>query len=122
MEAEAAMMPEAAVMAEAVQPGVAEAVMTMADGGDPAAAPEAVAAARRRERVGREGAEGEASGGESEEGRKASHVRHSMIRLLADTVAQAPVRVTFAVTFAVPAAPSTKVPRPRWNDLSLTTN
>ena len=75
MEAEAAVMPEAvmreaAVMAEAAQPGVAEAVMAMADGGDPAAAPEAVAAAGRRERVGREGAEGKGSGGKSEKGRR----------------------------------------------------
>jgi hypothetical protein len=83
-------MPEAGVMAEAVQPGVAEAVVAMADGGDPAAASEAVAAARRRERVGREGAEGKRSGGESEEGRKASHVRHSMIRLLADQHSREP--------------------------------
>ena len=70
MEAEAAEMPEAAVMVEAVQPGVAEDVMAMAEGGDPAAAPEAVAAPRRRERVRREGAEGKQSSGKSEKGER----------------------------------------------------
>jgi hypothetical protein len=85
------------VMAEAAQPGVAEAVMAMADGGDPAAAPEAVAAAGRRERVGREGAQGKGSGGKSEKGRKASHVRHSMIRLLAAKDSREPGQSHLAV-------------------------